>query len=151
MGVYYSGEYITKSTVNTLRNIALFLKLLEKVSEIERLVKAACVNVRKMEVSNHPELDKFSMKTFSCESFMKFYNAAFIHKMIAYKRKDSGHCIPKFCFSGDSVMSKCYCIDLSIHFSEIRTSWLDIIPRGTGSASSSSRRIEDRGNQIASS
>ena len=71
---------------------------MEKVLEIEILVNAACVNVRKMQTSNDPYLEKFGIKTFSCESFMQFYNAAFTNKMIAYKRKDSGHCIPKFPF-----------------------------------------------------
>ena len=124
---------------------------MEKVSEIERLVNAACVNVRKMETRNDPSLEKLGIKTFSCESFMKFYNAAYIHKMIAYKRKDSGHCIPKFLFSGDNVMANCDCIDLSTNFSEIRKSWIDIIPRGIVSRSgSSSRKIESPVNQIAS-
>ena len=87
------------------------------------------------------------MKTFSCESFMDFYNAAFTHKMIAYKCKDSGHCIPKFLFAGDNVMVKCYCIDLSKYFSEILSSWIEILPRGMGS---SSRRVEDRERESAS-
>ena len=82
---------------------------------------------------------------------MNFYNAAFTHKMIAYERKDSGHCVPKFLFAGDNVMVKCYCIDLSIHFCEIRNSWIDIIPRVMGSSSSSSRRVEDREILIVSS
>ena len=84
-------------------------------------------------------LENVSEETFTCESFMKFYNAALRHKMISYKRKDSGHCVPRFLFVGDFVMSRCYCINLSNHFNEFRNSWMEIIPKGMGS---NARRIE---------